>query len=107
MLTEHTIKQAAAKIAAAAHSPIKVIVFGSYARGEAKNDSDLDLIVVEDEIPDLAKEYNRIRDALGPIEIGVDLLLYTRSDFERRANWSSSPVFDAVRHGKVLYERDV
>jgi hypothetical protein len=46
-----------------------------------------------------------IRDALGPIETGVDLLIYSRSEFERRVNWSSSPVFDAVRHGKVIYER--
>jgi predicted nucleotidyltransferase len=105
MLTEPVIRQAAEKIAAAAHAPLKVIVFGSYARGEARNDSDLDLMIVEEEIPDLAKEYNRIRDALGPIETGVDLLIYSRSEFERRINWSSSPVFDAVRHGKVLYER--
>ena len=105
MLTEHVIRQAAEKIAAVAHSPIKVIVFGSYARGQARNDSDLDLMIVEDEIPDLAKEYNCIRDALGHIETGVDLLIYSLREFERRANWSSSPVFDAVRPGKVLYER--
>ncbi len=105
MLTEPIIRQAAERIAAVAHSPLKVIVFGSYARGEARNDSDLDLMIVEEEIPDLAKEYNRIRDALGHIETGVDLLIYSRSEFERRANWSSSPVFDAVRHGKVFYER--
>lgn len=105
MLTEPVIRQAAERIAAVAHSTLKVIVFGSYARGEAESDSDLDLMIVEEEIPDLAKEYNRIRAAIGPIQTGVDLLIYTRREFEQRANWSSSPVFDAVRHGKVLYER--
>lgn len=105
MLTEPVIQHAAAQIAAAAHMPIKVIVFGSYARGEADEESDLDLMVVEEELPDPVGEYNRIRDAIGQIGTGVDLLIYTRKEFERRANWSSSPVFDAVRQGKVLYER--
>lgn len=106
MLTQETIAWAAKRIAESAHAPVKVILFGSYARGEARTDSDLDLMIVEEDVPDLASEYNRIRDALSPIEIGIDLLIYSRTEFERRTNWSSSPVFDAVRHGKVLYERN-
>ena len=46
MLTEATIKQAVQRIAAAAYAPIKVILFGSYARGDADEGSDLDLMVV-------------------------------------------------------------
>lgn len=56
MLTEFAIQQAARQIVSAANSPLKVILFGSYARGEANEGSDLDLIVVEREIPDPVNE---------------------------------------------------
>jgi len=56
MLSQTTIEAAAQRIAAAAHAPLKVILFGSYARGEADAGSDLDFLVVEQEIPDPAGE---------------------------------------------------
>lgn len=105
MLSHKTIESAVQRIVAAAHAPLKVILFGSYAAGNAREDSDLDLLVVEEEIPSMAEEYNRLRGAIGAVGTGVDVLLYPRIEFERRANWQTSPVFDAVRHGKVLYER--
>jgi hypothetical protein len=36
--------------------------------------------------------------------VGVDLLLYPEAEFERRREWCSTPVYWAVREGKVLYE---
>ena len=49
MLTEQAIKDAVRRVVAAAHDPLKVILFGSYARGNATETSDLDLMVVERE----------------------------------------------------------
>lgn len=105
MISPHTIDAAVQRLVQAAHAPIKVILFGSYARGTAREDSDLDLLVIEAEIPSPGDEYNRLRGAIGPIGVGVDLLLYDREEFERREHWQTSPVSDAVRTGKVLYER--
>ena len=55
-----------------------MILFGSYARGTAVEGSDIDLLVIEREIPNKADEYMRLRDALGRLApgVGVDLLLY-------------------------------
>lgn len=104
MLTGTTIRQGAERLVAAAHHPLKVILFGSYARGDADEESDLDIIVVEKEISDHTGEYLRLRNALGSLGVGVDLLLYPESEFEKRREWCSTPVYWAVREGKVLYE---
>lgn len=85
MLTELAIRQAADQIVAAANSPLKVILFGSYARGEANAGSDLDLIVVEREIPDLVSEYLKVHSAASGFGVGVDILLMTESEFEKNA----------------------
>jgi predicted nucleotidyltransferase len=103
MLKHEDIESAVARLVKAAHAPLKVILFGSYASGTATEGSDIDLLVVETEIPDIPKEYNRLRGAIGAIGTGVDILLYPLADFDRRANWQTSPVYDAVRYGKVMY----
>lgn len=104
MLTESMIHQAVERVVAAAAAPLKVIVLGSYARGDAGEDSDLDLLVVEKEIPDHTREYLRLRTALGSLGVGIDLLLYPEAEFEKRRDWCSTPIYWAVREGKVLYE---
>ena len=105
MVSQQTIELAVQRLIQAAHSPIKVILFGSYARGHAREDSDLDFLLIEAEIPSPAEEYNRLRGAIGQIGVGVDLLLYDQQEFERRRHWQTSPVYDAARMGKVMYER--
>jgi uncharacterized protein len=47
MLSQKVIDDAVQRIVKIAANPLKVIMFGSYGRGEATRDSDLDLIVVE------------------------------------------------------------
>jgi uncharacterized protein len=104
MLASQTIQSAAQRIAAAASSPAKVIVFGSYARGEAKEDSDLDLLVVEKSVDDHTCEYLRLREAVGRLGVGVDLLLISEAEFEKRKQWWTTPVYWADREGRVLHE---
>lgn len=106
MLDMDTIRAAAARLAAAASSPSRIIVFGSYGRGTATENSDLDIMVVEQEIADKAGEYLRLMDALdsSAIDIGVDLLLYPRSEFERRSQVPGTVLYRACKEGQVVHD---
>lgn len=104
MLGMQAIHSAAERIVAAASSPAKVIVFGSYARGDAGDDSDLDLLVVEKEVSNHTREYLQLREAVGSLGVGVDLLLLSEAEFEKRKQWWTTPVYWAEREGKVLHE---
>lgn len=85
MLNPEVIESVAQCIATAAHTPVKVILFGSYARGTADQGSDLDFLVVEQEIPDPMNEYLKLHRAASGFGVGVDIVLMTESEFEKNA----------------------
>ena len=90
-------------------SPETIILFGSRARGDARSDSDIDLLVVEKEpfSPQRSrrKEAARLYMALMDTEISKDILLYSRDEFDRWKNSLSHVVGRAHREGKVLHGR--
>jgi uncharacterized protein len=104
MLSQNVIDDAVQRIVKVAANPLKVIMFGSYGRGDATRDSDLDLIVVEKNTPNHGEEMIRLNDAIGALGVEVDLLVYSEADFELRKTWCTTPVYWAVREGRVLYD---
>lgn len=103
MLDAQTIQAAADRLAAAASSPCRVILFGSYARETADEGSDLDLMVIEQEIADKT-EYLRLRKAIGRIGTGVDVLIYSKDEAMRRSQVPGTVLYWAVKEGKVLHD---
>jgi predicted nucleotidyltransferase len=106
MIDMETIRAAAARLVAAATSPARVILFGSYARGTADEGSDLDLMVIEQEVPDKAAEYMRLMEAVGRVApgVGLDLLIYPMSEYERRGQVPGTVLFEARVEGQVLHD---
>ena len=102
MISEQIIQQAVQRLLSVA-APSKVILFGSHARGDASDGSDLDLLVVEPEVSNVGAEMMRLHKALWPLNIPVDLLVCSESDFEKKREWRSSAIYWAAREGKVLY----
>ncbi len=38
------------------------------------------------------------------IPVDVDVLVYSEAEIEKRRNWCTTPVYGALREGKVLYD---
>lgn len=73
MLSQESIHEAVRHAVASAYAPSRVIVFGSYARGDADEGSDLDLMVIECEVPNKGEEMLRLNRAIGWIGKGVGM----------------------------------
>jgi predicted nucleotidyltransferase len=82
--------------------PERVILFGSHARGDAVQDSDVDLLVVMRRVASRRDEVMRIRDVLVPLRISVDVLVTSEADYEKWSEAPSTTLYWAKREGEVL-----
>jgi predicted nucleotidyltransferase len=89
--------------------PRRIYLFGSRARGDQTTDSDIDLLIVEDQEfgPQRSRwsELKRIRKALKPFRVPKDILVYSQGEFETWEDSLNHVVAHAVREGRLLYER--
>ncbi len=94
---------------AACCSPLKIILFGSRARGDARADSDVDLLIVESEPfgggRSRAQEIARIRRALRDFPVPKDVLVYSLDEVEQSKNSRNHVLALGLREGKTLYAR--
>jgi uncharacterized protein len=97
------LSEAVRRLVDAAH-PRRIILFGSHARGNAGPDSDLDLMLLQDEVKDPAAESVRLRRVLKGLIMGVDLLAVSRAEFDYWRDTPGNVFFEAANAGKVLYE---
>lgn len=102
MLDEEALQQVVERIVAVAQ-PSRVILFGSYGRGDADSDSDVDLLVIKPQIDNEYQEIVRLRQAVGNLGVGVDVLVYSEAKVTERKDWCTSPIYWALREGRMLY----
>ena len=103
VVSRETIVKAAALLANAA-SPARVILFGSHARGDARQDSDVDFLVVEPSVSDRCGEMVRLRRVLRPLRIPVDILVASEAEVE---DWGALPgttLYWALAEGEEFHE---
>jgi len=88
----------------ATYQPRAIWLFGSRARGTAQPDSDYDLCVVVDESAENPwKRPVAGIHALSGMGISKDLLVHTRSEFERFIDHPSSLTYEITHEGRCLY----
>ena len=104
MVNETVVREAGRLLARAARSPVKVIVFGSWARGDPRPGSDLDFLVIEREVDSKLEEMVRLRDALPPLGVPVDVLVATEGEVLEWGGVHGTMVNAALSEGHVLVE---
>jgi len=83
--------------------PQKIILFGSYARGKPRPESDVDLLVIMD-TP--LKEVEQAIEICQQIDyrFGLDLIVRTPKRLQERLEMGDWFLRDVVEEGKVVYE---
>jgi predicted nucleotidyltransferase len=86
-------------------NPVRIILFGSHARGEARLDSDLDLLVVLPSVANKRQAAVEIRRALNGVPVSKDIIVTTPEEIAARGNVVGLILRPALREGRVIYER--
>jgi predicted nucleotidyltransferase len=102
MVTREKI-DAAVRILADAAKPARIILFGSHARGDAREDSDVDFLVIEPEVGDRAQEMVRLRRLLRPLRVPADILVFSAEEVARWGDQPGSVLYWALRAGRVVH----
>ena len=93
--------------ALAASDAQKAIVFGSYARGDADEYSDLDLIIVaktDKRFLQRHKDYRPVFRSWDPWGKSLDLLIYTPEEIVSMQSRKNPFICSALQEGVVVYE---
>ncbi len=101
---QHTISQMVNRIVDKFH-PYKIILFGSYAKGTAGPDSDVDLLVIMPLSVSKRQTTIAIRSELHGMGLPKDILVATPEDIETYRNTVGTIIRPALQEGRVLYER--
>ncbi len=84
--------------------PVRVYLFGSAARGEMTDMSDIDLLAIYSDETDLKLIRREYYASRRQVSVPVDMIFYTESEFARRAELGGVPMI-CKQEGKILYDK--
>jgi predicted nucleotidyltransferase len=85
--------------------PLKIVLFGSLARGDETRDSDIDLLIVLDEVKDRRAAMLELHRATDDFPTPMELVPTDLDEIKRRGDLVGTILRPALRTGKVVYER--
>lgn len=87
------------------YKPDKIILYGSCARGDYHEGSDLDLVIIKDDVPD--NFLKRLDEVLNLCDgsVGVEALVYKNAEVEKMLKNGNDFIRTVIEEGKVVYEK--
>ena len=85
--------------------PAGILLFGSQARGDARRWSDVDLLIIMNDVQNRRKTAIEIQRLLKDLFISKDIVIVTTDEINRKRHIVGTLVHAALRDGRMLYER--
>jgi len=101
---EQVIREIGARLAGAVAPRSRVLLFGSHARGEERNGSDFDILVISPAVRDPAAEAVRLRRVLRGLDVPIDVVVVDQATAQRRRAVRGTLVERALREGRLLVD---
>lgn len=86
------------------YKPEKIFLFGSFAWGKPKKDSDIDILVIKKSKQTPRKIAQKIDQSLFDRDFPLDILVYSPEYFNKRMSLGDYFTKKIVSKGKLLYE---
>ncbi|MFH0775308.1 MAG: nucleotidyltransferase domain-containing protein [bacterium] len=102
MITEGQIDEIKGRIVEN-FKPEKIILFGSYAEGNFREDSDLDLLIIKESNIPRYKRGREVRKYLRGLKVPIDLIVYTKDEIQKWNNVKTAFITTVIEKGRVLY----
>jgi predicted nucleotidyltransferase len=83
--------------------PEKIILFGSYARGEENENSDIDFLIIKETNEPRQIRSKGIRKNLRGLKTPIDLLVYTPAEIKKWESVRDSFVYNILKEGRAVY----
>lgn len=103
MVSPENIRAVVDKIVAA-YQPDKIMLFGSYATGQATEDSDVDLLIVKETSLPRHQRGREVRQYLYGSKLPMDIVVATPHELEQSQLKPHSFLYKALHSSKVMYE---
>ena len=102
MISQNEIQKIVAHIRDVAH-PSHIYIFGSYAKGSAREESDLDIAVIKHDVVDAMSEIVSMKRGVISADYSIDILLFTEAEFFADKEHTSVVIDEIKEHGKLVH----
>ena len=84
------------------YQPEKIILFGSYASGRPKKNSDVDLVVIKQTRERFVRRLMRMAEIVRS-SLGTEILVYTPKEWQDALREENYFIKEIAKNGKVVY----